>query len=131
MKNLLKFGALISLTLFALAFTSGESEGLQDCKILHEGTFTYGSTKDSIRVYIKGNKHRETHYNGKYTIESTLEWVSDCEYNTTLLSADLPNFPFEPGVVMNVKIVQIKGKEILYTATVNGNSWPGLFTKLE
>lgn len=101
------------------------------CDLLKEGSFTYGPARDSIKVVIKGNKHTETHNNGKYTIESTLEWVNDCEYNTTLLSADLPDFPFKAGAVMNVKVIKVKGREIYYTSTVNGQSWPGKFTKLD
>lgn len=103
----------------------------QDCKILHRGKFKYGTEKEEVKVEIKGEDHTELHESGKYFIKSKIEWVNDCEYNMTMTEVTIPNFPYTPGDVMNVKINKVTGKEIFYTSTVKGVSWTGKLTKLE
>lgn len=105
--------------------------GQSDCSILHRGTFLYDGNHGQIKVIISGNIHTEYHDSGKYFIKSDIEWVTDCEYNLTLKEVTIPNFPFGTGTVMNVKITKVDGKEVYYTATVNGKSWKGLYTKIE
>ena len=101
-----------------------------DCKIMHKGTFVYGNEKSKVRVEINGKNHIEYHDGGKYIIKSKLDWVSDCEYNMTMSEVTIPNFPYNVGDVMNVKINKVEGNEIFYTSTVHGESWEGKFTKV-
>ena len=116
------FTSFMSLTGFA-------SKG-SNCKILHKGTFEYGNDKFKVRVEINGNNHTEYHDGGKYIIRSTIEWISDCEYNMTMTEITIPNFPYKVGDVMNVKVNRVKGKEIFYTSTVQGKSWEAKLTKI-
>jgi len=107
------------------------AQSIENCNILHEGNFTYGTADDLIKVNIKGEKHIEYHNNGTYYIKSKLDWVSDCEYNVTMKKVTIPNFPFGKGDVMNVKINKVDGNKIHYTSTVNEQSWDGVFTKIK
>jgi hypothetical protein len=101
------------------------------CEILHEGTFKYGDVNEEVRVVIKGNNHTEYHNSGKYIIMSKLVWVNECEYNMTMTKITIPNFPYGVGDVMNVKINEVRGKEIFYTSTVKDRSWKGKLIKLK
>lgn len=101
------------------------------CMDFHEGSFTYQSNEGKVAVEIKGNQHTERHHKGKYIIESTIEWVSACEYNTTLIKATLPGFPFKPGTTMNVKIHKIEGKKCQYKCSINGDSFGGEMVKVK
>jgi len=113
-----------------MAFSSLKSEN-NDCLILHKGTFTYGNLQNEVKVVIKGKSHTEYHNDGKYIIKSKIDWVNDCEYNMTMTKVTIPNFPFEIGDIMNVKIDSVKGKEIFYTSIVKDQSWNGKFEKVE
>lgn len=129
MKTKIRLLSFLSL-LIALFFCQG-LKAQQDCAILHEGKFKYATGKDKVIVEIKGNDHKELHENGKYFIKSKIEWVNDCEYNMTMTEITVPNFPFGPGDVMNIKINKVVGKDIFFTGTVKGQSWEGKITKTD
>ena len=120
---------IIFLSITTMNFVYVQSD--ENCNILHGGNFTYGNADNLIKVNIKGKKHIEYHNNGKYYIKSELDWLSDCEYNMTMKKVTIPDFPFGKGDVMNVKIKKVDGNKIYYTSTVNGQSFDGVFTKIE
>ena len=124
--------ATLSTILLLASFTSfaGPSGSGNSCEILREGTFEYGNAPDNIRVVINEETHTEYHNNGKYIIESKLNWINECEYNMTMVRVTIPNFPYNVGDVMNVKIDRVVGNEIFYVATVKGKSWDGKLTKI-
>ena len=122
---------LSSLCLFIIFFCYEKTASGQDCTIVHEGKFKYGTGNGEVSVEIKGKDHKELHNKGKYFITSTIEWLSNCEYNMTMVEVTIPGFPYKPGDVMNVKITRIVDKEIFYTSTVKGVSWEGKLTKVE
>lgn len=130
MKKAIKmtFGVLLCSL---MSFTNITGTEDKDCSVMHEGTFTYGTGAELVKVVIKGNKHTEYHNDGKYVIKSKMEWVTDCEYNMTMTKVTIPDFPFGAGAVMNVQINGIEGDQIYYTATVDGQRWNGRFLKVE
>jgi hypothetical protein len=105
-------------------------KNIDSCQILHKGTFRYGDTSQDIIVKIEGTKHTEYHQNGKYVIESDIRWINDCEFDMTMRRITIPNFPYEPGDVMNVKIEKVVENEIYYTSTVKGKNWRGKMVKI-
>ncbi|MFK7747891.1 MAG: hypothetical protein AB8B65_05855 [Kordia sp.] len=127
-KTILFAFALLMCSL--MAFTTVKTVA-NDCEILHEGTFIYGDSEEVIKVVIDGENHTEYHNNGKYIIQSKLDWVNDCEYNMTMQKVTIPNFPYEVGDVMNIKVDKIEGNNILYTATLKGQKWRSFFVKVE
>ena len=129
MKQIIKI--TYGLLLFSLmGFTNLKTED-NDCLIVHKGTFIYSDIKEIVKVIIKENSHTEYHNDGKYIIQSKLEWVNDCEYNMTSTRITIPNFPYKIGDVMNVKINRVDGKDIYYTSTVREESWQGKLSKIE
>lgn len=128
MHTILKSSVFLVMTLL-FAFSSPLASK-KSCSILHSGTFTYKADGDVVKIKVEGENHTEYHQGGKYVIESSLDWVSDCEYNATLKNTTLPNFPFKPGEVMNVKIDKVKGKNIYITAKIRGKSYPNILTKI-
>ncbi len=132
------FEKFIQTMFFIMFFNLSFSQNLiqtdsisRDCKILHEGTFVYDTGEKLIKVVIQGNRHIEYHNGGKYYIKSKIEWVNDCEYNMTMLENNIPNFPYRPGDVMNVKIDKVEGNKIYYTSTVKGERWNGILVKIK
>ncbi|MFN6944587.1 MAG: hypothetical protein ACK4ND_06545 [Cytophagaceae bacterium] len=125
--KLISIASMLCLALFS-GFTPA-TEQTKDCSLMHKGIFTYGDEKNPIKVTIKGENHTE--YHGKYRIKSTIKWINECEYEATLVEATIPDFPFKPGEVMNVKITKVEDKDIFYTSVVNGESWSGKFKKIK
>lgn len=124
------FKLLTGLGLLAMmAFT--EPTPPKNCKLMHEGKFTYGQGKEMAIVEIKGEDHIEYHDNLKYYIRSKIKWVSECEYNMTMTEITIPGFPYAAGDVMNVQINKVDGMDIYYTSTVKGEKWTGKFTKVK
>jgi len=129
MKIITRIFSFLSLVIALAGFQKVSAQ--QNCSILHEGKFKYATGKDKVIVEIKGNDQKELHENGKYFIKSKIEWVNDCEYNMTMTEITVPDFPFGPGDVMNVKINKVVGKDIFFTATVKGQSREGKITKTD
>ncbi|QQV04261.1 MULTISPECIES: hypothetical protein [Chryseobacterium] len=120
---------LKTLSFLALFLTinvvKAQSNQKIDCKILKEIKMKYVDDTDrTVYIIIKANKHIEHLETDKYYIKSDLEWVSDCEYNATMTEITLPNFPFKPGEVMNVKFERIENGFVFATGSVRGNSFP-------
>ncbi|MDV6169918.1 hypothetical protein R1T16_15885 [Flavobacterium sp. DG1-102-2] len=102
-----------------------------DCTLLHSGTFTYKDSEgDDVLVKINDKVWTEEHKGGKYVTLAQMKWVSKCEYENTLIMSSIPGFKLEPGTVMNVTIDKIKGFDIYFTATAEGNSYHGILTKI-
>ena len=82
-------------------------------------------------IVINDKRHIEYLRSGEFIIKSKLDWVSDCEYNATMTEITLPNFPFKPGDIMNVKVDKIEGTVIYCTMTVQGRSFRGEYKLIE
>ncbi|WP_088324511.1 hypothetical protein [Polaribacter tangerinus] len=97
----------------------------KDCTVLKNNSFTYKIAGKEVLIVFGENNYIEYHQNKKYFIESDIEWVTDCEYNLTIATSTLPNFPFKQGTVINIVVDKVKGKKVYYTATLAGRSWKG------
>ena len=102
-----------------------------NCNILHGGRFYYLTEDDSVIVKVTIDKFTEYFKNGKYFIISKIKWVNNCEYNISIEKITLPNFPYSPGDIMNVKILKVEKNEIYALATVKGQSQKIKLVKIE
>jgi hypothetical protein len=115
-------------TLFIVTISYAQIDKIQDCKILKYSKLKYVDNDDKTAyIVIKNNKHVEYFENEKYFIKSDLVWINECEYNATMTQITLPNFPFKPGEVMNVKFEKIENGIVTGIGMVRGNSFPVKF----
>jgi hypothetical protein len=128
-KQLIK--TLFTVLLLSFLSFSFKGENQSDCKIIHKGTFKYEGINSDVKVIINDKSHTEYHENGKYIIQSQLDWVNNCEYNATIKKITIPNFPYKVGNVMNVTINNIEGNKIYCTSTVQGKSSQGVLIKMK
>jgi hypothetical protein len=106
----------------------GQDNKNGSCDILRNGKFKYiGGEDTTAYVVIHNTSHIEYFNKGKYYIKSELYWVNGCEYNMTMTETTVPEFPYHPGDVMNVKVNKIANDTVYYTSTVNGEQWNGRF----
>jgi hypothetical protein len=106
---------MIALLLLFAKDSFGQEGNKMDCTILRNGKFKYLNFDQDTSAYVVINN------------ENHIEWVNDCEYNMTMTKITLPNFPYHPGDIMNVKVYKIEDGIIYYTSTVKGVSWKGKF----
>lgn len=123
------FKSLPILILFLTATISiAQTNKDIDCKILKNIKLKYIENEDKTAyVVIKDNKHVEYLRDGKYFIKSDLDWINECEYNAKMTEITLPNFPFKPGEIMNVKFEKIENGFVFGTANVRGKNSPVKF----
>ena len=102
-----------------------------DCTIMKEGKFRYLDIEDSTAYFIiRSIVHTEYHRNGQYQIVSDLVWKNSCEYEMTMVSNTIPDFPYKPGNRMLVTILKVEGSVIHYRAKVGDESWEGRLLKI-
>jgi hypothetical protein len=121
---------LLFCTLLFSSCIKGISQTVEkiDCKILKHTKLKYVENDDNTAyVSINDNKHIEYLENGKYFIKSDLVWINECEYNAKMTEITLPNFPFKPGEVMNVKFQKIENGIVEGIGTVHGETFPVKF----
>jgi hypothetical protein len=126
-----KFEGILAAIFFLALMSFGNPVQKAGCEIMKSGTFKYEGLLYENKIVINGDKHTEFHYGEKYKIESTIKWLNDCEYDATLVKSTLPNFPYNPGDVMHVKINKVDGSKIYITSTVNGKSWDSVLSKVK
>ena len=105
----------------------------QDCSLLKKGKFKHIDSPTDPTAYfiIEGNKHTEFMRDGKYFIESSLKWSSDCSYVLVLKKCTVPDFPFKKGTKMTVTVERVEGNKIFYSGIVNGEAFEGWVEKQE
>jgi hypothetical protein len=103
----------------------------QDCTILKNNSFTYKLAKKDVLVEFGETKHVELHQKGKYYIKSSVEWVSDCEYYLTIQDVTLPDFPFQLGSKLHIKITKVRGDRVYYKSTMGNRTWEGKMTRID
>lgn len=113
----------------SLFFFASITAFAQDCSILKNNNFTYTLNGDLVQVEFKEDSHIERHKRGKYFIISSINWISDCEYELKIKRVTLPNFPFKVGNKIRVKVSKIKDDKVYFTSTIENFSWEGKLTK--
>ena len=104
--------------------------GQLDCNDYKKGKFQYVDMPTAWFVISK-NKHMEYVDNGKYYIQSTLKWNSDCSYTTILKKTTVPNFPYKPGDVMTGTFTRTEEGILYYTSELRGEKLEGRVKKVE
>jgi hypothetical protein len=104
--------------------------GQLNCSNYKKGKFEYVDMPGAW-FEIKGNRHMEYVENGKYYIQSTLKWNSDCSYTTTLRKCTVPGFPYKPGDEMTVTFHRNEEGVIYYTSVLRGEKMEGRVRKVD
>ncbi|MBS1772300.1 MAG: hypothetical protein JST82_05530 [Bacteroidetes bacterium] len=127
MRLKLLFIAVLLFSFIQFGFSDGKGPA---CTTVHNGKFKYRDFPSSI-IEIKGNKHVEYNKEKNYRIQSTLEWVSDCEYNLTIVKVDAKDMSFAVGDKMNVVITAVNGTSVYYKANYKGNITESVMIKID
>jgi len=98
--------------------------------LIENEKFTYKSHGKEVLVIFNETEHLELFNNKKYYIKSKVLWSSKNECSLTIISSDLPHFPFKNGTKLGMKIIKIKGQLVYYESTLGGRTWSGKMRKL-
>ena len=93
--------------------------------LVENKTYTYKSHADDVLVIFNNENHTEYYNNKKHFIKSKISWVSIDECYMTIQESNLPNFPFNEGTKLHMKITKVKRGYIFYESTLGGKTWTG------
>jgi hypothetical protein len=93
--------------------------------VLEETEYTYKYNNDEVLVTFKDGEHIEYFNNKKYYIKSKLEWITNEECYMTIQESNLPDFPFNKGSKLHMKILKVKNGKVFYESTLGGRTWSG------
>nr|WP_294937859.1 hypothetical protein [uncultured Flavobacterium sp.] len=126
----MKLFKTLAVLLFIISSTVSFSQSAEktNCSILKNCKLKYFEIDDnSTYIILKGNTHFEYPGGGKDYIKSNLEWVTDCEYNATIIELTIEGAPFKIGDKLNVKFDKIDNGIVYYTANFKGDTFTGKF----
>jgi hypothetical protein len=118
-KSLIGFLGILILTSFIK----------KDCSVLRDNHFTYRNANKEVLVIFKGNEYVEYHNNKEHFIKAEIQWISNCEYNLTIIETNLPRFPFKIRSKLRIVVTKVRGNKIYYKSTLGGKTWEGKLTK--
>jgi hypothetical protein len=113
----MKYLVQLSILALILSFNSvlfSQSKKQIDCAFLKNSKMMNISMPNGGYVVFQDSIHMEYVDNGKYYIKSKLEWISDCEYNATVIKFTWPEFVFPIGEVLNCKVTEIKNDTLFF-----------------
>lgn len=109
-----------TLLIFFLSLNTYSQE--TDCSNFRIGTFRYCHPDfKNWKVVRTKTKQTETDTQNKIVIESTIEWISECEYELTYTSINEPESNSMIGEKIKVTIIKsFKNKIYCHTSSVHG-----------
>lgn len=122
----------VALSGFAImSFDDKQPQG-SPCTILKSGSFKIGDIQDTTSYIVFTSSSQTEYYNFKrYWIRSSIKWVSDCEYELTVLSVNYPGLLCRRGDKMSIRIINVDGNTINYEALIDGRRERGRYLKTE
>ncbi|ARV07774.1 hypothetical protein BTO04_14200 [Polaribacter sp. SA4-10] len=102
-----------------------ESAPIKLIPLVENKTYTYKSHGDDVLVIFNNENHTEYYNNKEHYIKSKISWVSIDECYMTIKESNLPNFPFNEGTRLHMKITKVKRGYIFYESTLGGKTWTG------
>jgi len=124
----------IALGIACLAIMSFDDKQPQvsPCTILKTGSFKMGDIADTTNYIVFTSSSQTEYYNFKrYWIRSSIQWISDCEYELTVLTVNYPGLICRRGDKMSVRIINVEGNAVNYEALIDGRKERGRYLKME
>ncbi|CAM4190666.1 MULTISPECIES: hypothetical protein [Flavobacterium] len=92
-------------------FTEPDSE--PNCKIMLNGKFL-SLLYDQNDYYMIIEDGIQTEYisNGKYYVKCKIEFITDCEYKSTVIEVTIPDYPVKVGEILTSKIIETERKAV-------------------
>ena len=94
-----------------------------------KGKYKYCTTSCDVIVEFKGNTYTEYYPDDEYII-SSIKWISNKEYQLTIIKNEKKGLPLKIGTKMKTKIVKSKKGVYHYESEMKGLNWSGTFTKI-
>ena len=98
--------------------------------ILMDGKYTYKFKERDILVEIKGDTYYEYHPEKEF-IKAKIDWLSEYEYELTIIDMEKRGVPFKIGSKLSATITKIEGDKFFYTSRLKDKTAKGSFIKLK
>ncbi len=125
------------LTVLTVGFISltatAQSDASSACNMMKKGGwFKMGDISDTSNYMVISSSSQTEYYNYKrYWVRSSIRWISECEYELTVLSINYPGLLCKRGDKMTVKVLNADNNSISYEAMVDGKRERGRYLKMD
>ena len=140
-----KMRSIITLIVFICSYQIGLSQvhwlinpdTRTNCDIIKTGKFINKVSNESSTpgYYIVFEDGYATEFidDGKFYLKSKIDFISDCEYKSTVVEVTIPNYNLKPGTVIHTEVIEtiIADNLIKIRSTLEGNSYFFVLQKIE
>ncbi len=123
----------IVLTLSLVSMTAmAQAVAPPGCTMMKQGGwFKMGDISDTSNYLVISSSSQTEYYNYKrYWVRSSIRWISECEYELTVLSINYPGLLCKRGDKMTVKVLSGDANSISYEAIIDGRKERGRYLKM-
>lgn len=106
-------------------------EAVPNCGLMKNGKFaSVDYSPAEYHMVVADGIQTEYIENGQF-VKSKMEFISDCEYRTTILEVTIPDYFAKPGDFLTTKILKTQGKYIAIKTTMFGKEYDFVYIKLD
>ena len=102
-----------------------------NCNLMKTGKFaSVDYSPAEYNMVVADGIQTEFTENGQY-VKSKMEFLSDCEYKTTILEVTIPDYFAKPGDFLTTKIIKTQGKYIAVKTLMFGKEYDFVYVKID
>jgi hypothetical protein len=99
---------------------------------MKSGWFKMPESNDTTNYVVMTTASQTEYYNYKKNwIRSSIKWISDCEYELTVVSINYPALICKRGDKMTIRILNVEGNTVNYEALIDGKRERGRYLKMQ
>ena len=85
------------------------ADSIPDCNFIKSGKFVNKETDEKVTpgysIVINDGQITEYVNNSEHYVKSKIEFISDCEYQSTVIEVTIPNYNLGPGTIIRTEII--------------------------
>lgn len=99
---------------------------------MKSGWFKMAEAGDTTNYMVMTTASQTEYYNYKKNwVRSSIKWISDCEYELTVVSINYPGLICKRGDKMTIRILGVDGNTVNYEAMIDGRRERGKYLKMQ
>lgn len=124
--------ALVTLISIGLMGFDDKPAETSPCSILKSGWFKMPDAADTTSYVVITTSTQTEYYNYKrYWVRSSIQWISDCECELTVLTVNYPGLICKRGDKMSVRVLNTEGNIVNFEVLMDGRKERGRYLKME
>ena len=106
-------------------------DAVPDCNSMRSGTFVNSQySEQEYHMVVKDGIQIEYIENGQY-IKSKMEFLSECEYKSTIIEVTIPDYFAKPGDSLTTRILETQSNYIKIKSVMFGKEYDFIYKKIK